>query len=63
MHLLCSLVLHLRTRKDAELPAILCTGFCRVISNLDYKVSDEDVKELFEAFGPIKRSGVIYDRR
>jgi RNA recognition motif-containing protein len=36
---------------------------CRVISNLDYKVSDEDVKELFEAFGPIKRAGVIYDRR
>ncbi len=40
-----------------------CTCPCRVISNLDYKVSDEDVKELFEAFGPIKRSGVIYDRR
>lgn len=35
----------------------------RVISNLDYKVSDEDVKELFEAFGSIKRTGVIYDRR
>ena len=40
-----------------------CTCPCRVISNLDYKVSDEDVKELFEAFGPIKRAGVIYDRR
>ena len=44
-------------------PGVGCTCPCRVISNLDFKVSDEDVKELFEAFGPIKRSGVIYDRR
>jgi len=26
-------------------------------------VSDEDVKELFESFGAIKRAGIVYDRR
>ena len=36
---------------------------CRVISNLDYKVSDEDITELFGSFGQIKRAGIVYDRR
>ena len=39
------------------------TASRRVISNLNYNVSDEDIQELFETCGPIKRSGVQYDRR
>jgi THO complex subunit 4 len=38
------------------------SGYKLVISNLDYKVSDEDIKELFESFGAIKRAGIVYDR-
>ena len=35
----------------------------RLITNLDYKVTDEDVQELFENCGAIKKAGVLYDRR
>ena len=35
----------------------------RLISNLEYNVSDEDIQELFMSIGPIKRAGIDYDQR
>jgi hypothetical protein len=40
-----------------------CCCFHSFISNLDYKVTDEDIQELFGTVGTIKDSGIHYDKR
>jgi hypothetical protein len=35
----------------------------RLVSNLDYKVTDEDIKELFGTVGAIKESYIHYDKK
>ena len=38
-----------------------CPSCCRKLSNLDYKVTNDDIQELFETVGPLKKWGVNYD--
>lgn len=40
-----------------------CYASCSLVSNLDFKVTDEDIKELFGTVGPIKESAINYDKR
>ncbi|CAN1282978.1 THO complex subunit 4A [Linum perenne] len=42
-------------------PSAIDTGTKLYVSNLDYGVSNEDVKELFSEVGDVKRYGIHYD--
>lgn len=55
----CS-TLHTVTLPTCALGALLTH---RLVSNLDFKVTDEDVKELFGTVGTIKESYIHYDKK
>eukprot|EP00887_Chlorella_sp_A99_P001065 scaffold14.g1065.t1 len=46
-------------RRDPRAPTSLGTKL--FVSNLDYNVSDEDIKELFGSVGTLVKAGIIYD--
>lgn len=33
-----------------------------IVNNLDYAVTDEDIEELFNEFGPLRRVNILYNR-
>ncbi|XP_011624054.1 THO complex subunit 4A isoform X2 [Amborella trichopoda] len=47
---------------QAARPSAIETGTKLYISNLDYGVSNEDIKELFSEVGDLKRYSIHYDR-
>jgi len=49
---------HERTREDRTLDR---SGCKIIIDNMDYGVTDDDMKELFEEFGNIKRVSVLFN--
>lgn len=52
------------TRRPVQQRLGVAADPCRLeISNLDYNVTDNDIKELFSVCGPLKKHGVVYEAR